>query len=158
MAASWWRPPPGRRGSASPCSTCRRSRRGPARFARAGLADRAEAVGGDFADGALPPGADVISLVRVIHDHDDSAALALLRAARAALPPGGVLLLAEPMAETPGAQAAGDAYFGIYLLAMGQGRPRSVPVLTAMLQQAGFEPCGCCRRTHRCWSASCSQV
>ncbi len=68
-----------------------------------------------------------ISLVRVIHDHDDAAALALLRAVRAALPAGGVLLLAEPMAETRGAEAAGDAYFGIYLLAMGQGRPRSPP-------------------------------
>ena len=27
--------------------------------------------------------------------------------------------------ETPGAQASGDGYFGMYLLAMGQGRPRS---------------------------------
>ncbi len=108
------------------------------RFAAAGLGLRAEAVGGDFATGVLPRGADVISLVRVIHDHDDAVALALLCAVRAALPPGGVLLLAEPMAETPGAQAAGDAYFGMYLLAMGQGRPRSAAVLTAMLRQAGF--------------------
>ena len=108
-----------------------------ARLARAGLAHRAEAIGGSFADG-VPHGADVISLVRVIHDHDDSAALALLRSVRAALPPGGALLVAEPMAETPGAQASGDAYFGMYLCAMGQGRPRSVAVLTAMLREAGF--------------------
>ena len=109
-----------------------------AKFAAAGLAGRAQAIGGDFYAGTLPQGADAISLVRVIHDHDDAAALALLRAARAALPPGGVLLLAEPMAETRGAQAAGDAYFGIYLLAMGQGRPRSIATLTAMLLEAGF--------------------
>ena len=109
-----------------------------ANFAAAGLANRAQAVGGDFSGGPLPPGADVISLVRVIHDHDDAAARALLHAARAALPPGGVLLLAEPMAQTRGAQAAGDAYFGMYLLAMGQGRPRSVATLTAMLREAGF--------------------
>ncbi len=50
-----------------------------ARFAGAGLSGRAKAVGGDFTSDALPLGADVISLVRVIHDHDDSAALALLR-------------------------------------------------------------------------------
>ena len=110
-----------------------------ARFAAAGITMRADAVGGDFRDTPLPAGADLITLVRVIHDHDDSVALALLRAVRAALPAGGVLLLAEPMAETPGAQAAGDGYFGMYLLAMGQGRPRSVAVLTAMLREAGFD-------------------
>jgi demethylspheroidene O-methyltransferase len=109
-----------------------------ARFAQAGLGSRAEAVGGDFTTGVLPNGADLITLVRIIHDHDDDAAMALLRAVRAALPPGGALLLAEPMAQTPGAEASGDAYFGFYLLAMGQGRPRSAAVLTAMLHQAGF--------------------
>ena len=109
------------------------------RFQAAGMTDRARAVGGDFQQGGLPSGADLISLVRVVHDHDDAGALALLRAVRAALPPGGALLLAEPMADTPGAQASGDAYFGFYLLAMGQGRPRTVPVLTAMLHEAGFE-------------------
>jgi demethylspheroidene O-methyltransferase len=55
-----------------------------------------------------------------------------------ALPPGGTLLLAEPMAGTPGAEAMGDAYFGFYLLAMGRGRPRRALELTAMLKAAGF--------------------
>jgi demethylspheroidene O-methyltransferase len=32
----------------------------------------------------------------------------------------------------------GDAYFGLYLLAMGQGRPRSAATLAAMLREAGF--------------------
>jgi demethylspheroidene O-methyltransferase len=109
------------------------------RFDAAGLSARVEAVGGDFRNQALPRGADLISLVRIVHDHDDADALALLRAVRAALPAGGALLLAEPMADTPGAQAAGDAYFGFYLLAMGQGRPRTVPRLTDMLLQAGFD-------------------
>ena len=59
-----------------------------ARFAAAGLAGRAAAIGGDFLADPLPPGADVVSLVRVLHDHDDAAALAILRAARRALPAG----------------------------------------------------------------------
>jgi demethylspheroidene O-methyltransferase len=109
------------------------------RFDSAGLSARAEAVGGDFRTQALPSGADLISLVRIVHDHDDRDALALLRAVRAALPAGGALLLAEPMADTQGAQAAGDAYFGFYLLAMGQGRPRTAHRLTDMLLQAGFD-------------------
>jgi demethylspheroidene O-methyltransferase len=110
-----------------------------ARFERAGIAGRALAVGGSFFDDPLPTGADIAVLVRVIHDHDDAAALAILRAVGAALPPGGTLLLAEPMADTPGAEAMGAAYFGLYLLAMGRGRPRSAPELTRMLEQAGFE-------------------
>ncbi|TCZ65975.1 methyltransferase [Roseicella aquatilis] len=107
-------------------------------FATAGLADRAEAFGGDFTHGPLPLGADIVSLVRIIHDHDDARALAILRAARRALPPGGTLLLAEPMSGTPGAEPITEAYFGFYLLAMGTGRPRRPEELAELLRGAGF--------------------
>ncbi len=110
-----------------------------ARFARLGLAQRAQAFGGDFHRDGLPSGADVVSLVRVIYDHDDAPALAILRAARSALPAGGTLLLAEPMAGTAGAEPMGAAYFGMYLAAMGSGRSRSAQELTALLHQAGFD-------------------
>ena len=86
--------------------------------------------GGDFRTDPLPEGADIVSLVRVVHDHDDEAALAILRAAWQALPAGGTLLLAEPMAGTRGAGGVG-AYFAFYLLAMGSGRPRRAEELTA---------------------------
>jgi demethylspheroidene O-methyltransferase len=108
------------------------------RFATLGLNGRAKTHGGDFLKDALPQGADVISLVRVVHDHDDAAAAALLRAAHRALPRDGVLLLAEPMMGTPGAEPVGDAYFGFYLLAMGRGRPRTPGDLQKMLLSAGF--------------------
>ena len=110
-----------------------------ARFAEAGLAHRAATFGGDFGSAALPRGADIVSLVRVVHDHDDDRAMAILRAARAALPVGGTLLLAEPMAGTPGAEPIGDAYFGFYLLAMGSGRARTPDELESMLRGAGFD-------------------
>jgi demethylspheroidene O-methyltransferase len=110
--------------------------RGRARFAAAGLA-RADATGGNVFADPLPRGADTASLVRVLHDHDDSAALAILRAARAALGPGGRLVVAEPMAGTRGAESAG-AYFAIYLFAMGQGRPRTRAELAEMLVSCGF--------------------
>ncbi len=109
-----------------------------ARLAAAGLAGRIEAVGGDFLAGPLPSGADIVSLVRVIHDHDDPDALDILRAVRRALPPGGTLLLAEPMAGTSGAEPIGDAYFGFYLMAMGRGRARTQAELLALLNAAGF--------------------
>jgi demethylspheroidene O-methyltransferase len=109
-----------------------------ARFAAAGLAARATAVGGDFLSDPLPEGADVVSLVRVIHDHNDDAAHKILRAVRRALPVGGTLLLAEPMAATAGAEPVGDAYFGFYLLAMQRGRPRTAGELGELLRCAGF--------------------
>jgi demethylspheroidene O-methyltransferase len=108
------------------------------RFAREGLSDRAMAMGGDFTTDSLPLGADIISLVRVLHDHDDDVVQALLRRVRAALPKGGRVLIAEPMAGTAGAEPMGGAYFGFYLLAMGRGRPRRPDELAAMLASAGF--------------------
>jgi len=108
------------------------------RFAEHGLSARATAYGGSFRTDALPEGADIISLVRIVHDHDDDVAKKILRTARAALPPGGVLLIAEPLSETPGAEPMGEAYFGFYLMAMGSGRPRSRYELEGMLREAGF--------------------
>lgn len=108
------------------------------RLAAAGLADRVRVVGGDFFSDPLPGGADIVSLIRVVHDHDDAAAAALLAAVRRALPADGTLLLAEPMSGTPGAEPIGDAYFGFYLLAMGSGRPRTPGELATLLRRAGF--------------------
>jgi demethylspheroidene O-methyltransferase len=109
------------------------------RFERAGISSRATAVGGDMLRDPLPAGADLAALIRVVHDHDDAQALQILRAVRRALPPGGVLLLAEPMARTRGAEPSGEAYFGFYLLAMGQGRPRTIEELRDLATKAGFE-------------------
>lgn len=108
------------------------------RFAAAGLGARAQAFGGDFFRDCLPEGADIISLVRVLHDHDDDFALAILKKVHAALPKGGTLLLAEPMAGTKGAEPAGDCYFGLYLAAMGSGRPRTAQEISALAREAGF--------------------
>jgi demethylspheroidene O-methyltransferase len=109
------------------------------RLGQAGLTGRARAHGGDFFNDALPQGADLISLVRVVHDHDDDCVMTLLRNVRRALPPGGTLLLAEPMSGAQAAGAAADAYFGFYLLAMGTGRARESRALCAMLADAGFK-------------------
>lgn len=108
------------------------------RLAVQGLSGRVACLGGSFHEGTLPRGADVVSLVRIVHDHDDASVEVLLRAAHAALPPSGTLLIAEPMAGTPGAEPIGDAYFGFYLLAMGSGRARTVGELRGMLTDAGF--------------------
>ena len=108
------------------------------RFDTQGVAERAIAVGGNFLDDPLPEGFDAISVVRILHDHDDDAVMTLLRGVRQAIPPHGTLLIAEPMLGTPGAERVTAAYFGFYLMAMGQGRARAPDEITRMLGQAGF--------------------
>jgi demethylspheroidene O-methyltransferase len=97
-----------------------------------------EVVGGSFFDDPLPRGADIMTLIRILQDHDDAPAQALLGAIAAALSPGNTLLISEPMADTPGARPMGEAYFGFYLHAMGSGRPRTPSEIGAMLKTAGF--------------------
>ena len=95
-------------------------------------------MGGDFLRDALPRGADLITLIRVAHDHPDDHVRTILRAIFQALPAGGTLLLAEPMAQPSGKAPLGDAYFHFYLLAMGSGRLRTSDELTQMVVEAGF--------------------
>ena len=111
--------------------------RAEARFARERLSGRARAIGGSFKSDPLPAGADLMSLVRVAHDLDDIELAVLLVKIHQALPPGGIFLLAEPLAETSGSERVG-AYFAMYLLAMQRGRPRSEAELTKALYAAGF--------------------
>jgi demethylspheroidene O-methyltransferase len=81
----------------------------------------------------------LITLVRVIFDHDDERVLTLLASIYKALPSGGTLLIAEPMADAPDAEAMGHAYFGFYLLAMGRGRPRTINEISNLLKKVGFK-------------------
>lgn len=107
--------------------------------AQEGLSAQIRCVGGDFFSDEVPQGADLISLVRVLYDHPDAFVLRLLRRVHGLLEPvQGRLLIAEPMALGPSEAAMSDAYFGLYLCAMGGGRARSPAELEALLRQAGF--------------------
>jgi len=108
-----------------------------ARLEAAGLLSRAEIRGGDFLRDPLPRGADVVTLIRIVHDQDDARALALLRNIRQALEPGATLLVIEAMSGVKGAEPL-DAYYGFYTLAMGRGEPRRVEEIEALLKQSGF--------------------
>ena len=109
------------------------------RFAAEGLTDRSEIVAGSFRDDPLPRGSDAISLVRVLYDHSEATVRALLTSARVALPPGGRLVISEPMS---GGDAkpdpVTDVYFALYTMAMGTGRTRSADEIAALCRDAGF--------------------
>jgi len=109
-----------------------------ARLRDAGLAGRIGVVPGSFREDVLPPG-DAISLVRVLYDHDDSTAALILARAFEALPPGGRIIVSEPMSRGARPERAGDAYFGFYTMAMGTGRARSPECHGELMHAAGFE-------------------
>jgi len=99
---------------------------------------RVKITPGSFRDDPLPTGCDAISLVRVLYDHADATVLALLRAVYTALPPGGHLVVSEPMSGGAKPDPATDVYFAVYTLAMQTGRTRSAAEITGFLGQAGF--------------------
>lgn len=106
------------------------------RFAAGGIT--AEIISGSLDDGALPTGADAISLVRVLFDHDDDRVSQILSQVFEALDPGGLVVISEPMAGGARATRAGDAYFGFYTMAMTTGRPRSPDDHIERLRHLGF--------------------
>ena len=103
-----------------------------------GLERQIDVIGVDAAGGDIPGTYDVVSLVRIVHDHDDDRALEILKTARGALTDDGALLLAEPLAAKDAAGTLNDAYFHVYLLAMGSGRPRRYAEVKKLLKKAGF--------------------
>ncbi|MFN3846068.1 MAG: methyltransferase [Paracoccaceae bacterium] len=93
---------------------------------------------GSFRDDPLPLGADAVSLIRVLYDHADETVVALLHKVHDALPPGGRLIISEPMSGGAQPDPATDVYFAVYTLAMQTGRTRSAADISSMLHAAGF--------------------
>lgn len=110
----------------------------PAVVAQAPVGGRLAAVPGSFRDDTLPAGADAISLVRVLYDHSDMTVAGLLARVHAALPPGGIILVSEPMGGGDRPDPGTDVYFALYCMAMRTGRVRSGAEIAALLAQAGF--------------------
>ena len=94
---------------------------------------------GDFFADPLPEGYDLATLVRIVHDHDDDAVVALLTRIREGLRPGGVVMVAEPMSGDRHSGPIADAYFGFYLRAMGSGRPRTPDEIAGLMKRAGLQ-------------------
>ncbi len=111
----------------------------PAVVAGARLGPQVQIVPGSFRDDPLPVGADAISLIRVLYDHADATVADLLAAVHAALPPGGRLIISEPMSGGARPDPATDVYFAIYTLAMRTGRTRSGAEIADLCRVAGFE-------------------
>ena len=97
-----------------------------------------EFIAGSFRADPLPEGFDTMSLVRVLYDHEDATVRDLLSKAFDALPPGGQLLVSEPMSGGQRPERHGDVYFAFYTMAMQTGRARSAERIITLLTEAGF--------------------
>jgi O-methyltransferase domain/IclR helix-turn-helix domain len=119
-----------------------------ARLAQTDVAGRVEFVEGSFFE-AMPPGADLYVLSRVLHNWPDADAAALLRRVREAIAEGGRLLVLEELIETgpppagpdgggPASPARGSV-MDLLILVMLSGCDRSEAEYRLLLAGAGFE-------------------
>jgi demethylspheroidene O-methyltransferase len=108
-------------------------------LAARGLERRIQLAAGDFRIDRLPQGADAISLVRVLYDHGDETVAGLLDRVATALPPGGLVVVAEPMSGGARPSRFGDGYFALYTMAMRTGQVRSPEAIAALLAAAGLD-------------------
>ncbi|CAM5491593.1 MULTISPECIES: methyltransferase [Streptomyces] len=109
-----------------------------AALAAAGLADRGDAVAGDFF-GALPSGADGYVLSAILHDWDDDAARTILRrCAEAAGAHGRVLVVERVGADGESVHTGMDLRMLVYFGA----RERGVAELTELAAGAGLRVAG----------------
>ena len=103
-----------------------------------GLARRWQGVAGDFFTDPLPAGADLYLLKKVIHDWDDTQAVAILQACARAMSPASRLLLIEP-AIAPDNEPSFAKLLDLFMLVWPGGRERTVPEHAHIIAAAGLE-------------------
>lgn len=111
-----------------------------AAIAAAGLQERVTFVTGDFINDALPDGFDVMLLGNILHDWDEPTGRAIVAKCRAALPPGGALLICELMLTPDRSGPPPAALMGLNMIVETKdGRNYSTSELMEWLRDAGFE-------------------
>ncbi|MGH3565700.1 MAG: methyltransferase [Pseudonocardia sp.] len=108
-------------------------------LAASGVADRCEAVVGDFFE--VVPAADAYVLKSVIHDWDDERSVEILTRVRQAMPPHAVVFVVEPVlpedADGLGREPA-MLMSDLNMLVCTGGRERTGPEFDALLAAAGL--------------------
>ncbi|HEV2780415.1 MAG TPA: methyltransferase [Actinophytocola sp.] len=107
-------------------------------LADAGLADRAEAVAGDFFE-SIPANGDLYLIKSVFQDWDDEPAKAILRTCRAHMPPTATLLIVGSL--LPERAAPGDPimfFTDVNMLVNSGGRERTEAHFRTLLAETGF--------------------
>lgn len=106
-------------------------------LASQGLQDRAAAVGGDFF-ASVPQGADAYIMTAVLHDWNDDACATILRHCRAALMPGGRVLIGDFVLKPVNEPDFGKLIDLEMLIMSESGRERTEEDFRGLFRQAGF--------------------
>ena len=113
------------------------------RLLEADLAERCEAIAGDFLE-AVPPGGDAYLLSWILHDWDDETALRILVNCRAAMNDAARLLVVELIVPAADDEAPAPSVTRLVkqtdleMLAVVGGRERTAAEYSKLLTQAGF--------------------
>ncbi|MGW6237748.1 methyltransferase [Streptomyces sp. NPDC055094] len=100
------------------------------------LGDRCRVIAGDFFE-RIPGDADTHLMCSVLHDWTDEQTLRILRNSRAALRPGGRLLIVEMLVPEDGRWHP-SAWSDIGMMVLTGGRERTAGEFAALLRQADF--------------------
>lgn len=103
---------------------------------RMGVLDRCEVVAGDFF-AQVPAGGDAYLLKNIVHDFDDERAGAILQRCRAAIEPGGRLLIVQEALPEGNAPSPGKL-LDMQMLLIG-GYERTAAEYRALLAASGFD-------------------
>lgn len=109
---------------------------GRAAMEQAGLANRVEAIGGDFF-ASVPAGGDLYLLKHILHDWNDERCVAILKNIRAAMAPGAKVVVVE-LALPPGAEPAPAQLMDLNMLVMLDGRERTAQQYGALFEKSGL--------------------
>ncbi|MFJ9933901.1 methyltransferase [Streptomyces virginiae] len=110
----------------------------PKTLARYGLEERCSLTAGDFFQ-AVPRGSDVYLVKSILHDWTDAQAVTILSHCRQVLPPGGVVLIVEPvLPEVVGAQDEGTYLSDLNMLVNVGGRERTRADFEEVCRQAAL--------------------
>jgi O-methyltransferase domain len=101
-----------------------------------GLADRIEAVAGNFFSD-IPPSGDALILSRILNDWPDEACVRILRGCRAAMAPSAELLIFERVIEDGSGQRA-DKEADVHMHVVLGGKVRTRTEFARLLEGAGF--------------------
>ena len=96
-----------------------------------------DAVEGSFFR-QVPSGADAYILASILHDWPDEAAVRILGACRAAMPPYGSLLLIEQVLGEPNTDLVFSAESDITMMVLLGGKERTRAGFVALLEAAGL--------------------
>lgn len=105
-------------------------------LAEAGLSRRCDVVAGSFFD-PLPAGADVYLLSWIVHDWNDTDAMAIMRRCAQAAGPGGRVVLGELVA-TGGENRQNFTHMDLRMLVLFGGRERTLEDFATLADAAGL--------------------